>query len=169
MYSRSVALVFVSILAIISVKASSLEPSIFESLRPALDRSDDVYGPDVNKDGVRDDIASFIAGADVTEQQRRYLMHYAAGMQRQVTYEQGAIDNPDQFARDMAQADVCVLSSFDDLEKAVFYHKKVQNYTANTKERARRLFAYSGSRDGTVVRLPSAESCPSIVENSNHN
>lgn len=127
--------------------------------RPVLDRSDDVAGPDVNQDGVRDDIAAFIAGLPATDQQKAYLMTYAVGIQKQATYTPGSLEDPDQHARDMAQATVCVLSSFEDFEQAVLYHKQVQNYTANTKERARRLFAYSQSRNGTVVRLPSKDNC----------
>lgn len=127
--------------------------------RPVLDRSDDVAGPDVNQDGVRDDIAAFIAGLPATDQQKTYLMTYAVGIQKETTYTPGSLADPDQHARDMALATVCVLSSFEDLEQAVLYHKQVQNYTANTKERARRLFEYSQSRNGTVVRLPSKDNC----------
>lgn len=127
--------------------------------RPILDRTDEIAGTDSNQDGVRDDIATFISGLPATSQQKTYLMTYAVGIQKQATYTPGSIPDPDQHARDMAQATVCVLSSFEDFEQASLYHKQVQNYTANTKERARRIFEYSQSRNGTVIRLPSADNC----------
>lgn len=134
--------------------------NISQKFRPQLSADpDDVHGPDENKDGVRDDIALFIDNLDVTPRQTYYLMVYAAGVQKEVTYTPDSLADPEQHARDMAKATVCVLSSFEDLEQAITYHQNVQNYTANTKERARRLFEYSTSRNGTVVRLPHRDVC----------
>lgn len=140
---------------------SACRGSFSEDYRANLNKppSPDVIGVDANNDGVRDDVAEFVNGLNITQAQKKHLMVYAAGLQQQATYFNGSIDNPDEHAKLMAQSTVCVLSSFEDFEMAVFFHKKLQSLTANTSERTARLLRYSHSRNGTVVRLPPKENC----------
>jgi hypothetical protein len=123
---------------------------------PKLDRSTSIPGPDVNNNGVRDDIEAYIAALQLTEVQKKALMQDAKAMQMTLT-----VDLTDKVALqrvgDIGMASTnCignVITNFSD------YSQKIESMTANTKERAKQYMKYNAARSGSVTSLPSGDTC----------
>lgn len=155
---RTFIIFFLCLLVFFNTKVYS---NIFNYI--SLDTSNTIAGLKI-KEGMREDIYNYIEDLKITEEQKKYLMIYARGVQKQVTFFEGSIKNPEQFSQHMILITVCFLSSFENLEVGIKYSKNIESYTANTKKRKKGLYGYSKSRDGTVTRLPSTDKCNTLKE-----
>jgi hypothetical protein len=123
---------------------------------PKLDRSTSIAGPDVNNNGVRDDIEAYIAALQLTEVQKKALMQDAKALQMALT-----VDTTDKVAVQkvgeiMMASSKCIggrIINFTD------YSLKIESITANTKERAKQYIKFNTASSGSVTSLPSGDTC----------
>lgn len=133
-----------------------------EGTIPKLDRSSALAGTDANTDGVRDDIATYIASLPYDASQKTALMQLASSLQMALT-----ADISDPAAMDAARLAIgrginCVFSSFPaaaDTARAAQVTTDLQELTMNTKERVKAYLVFTGSSDGVVLPNPSGDTC----------
>jgi hypothetical protein len=123
---------------------------------PKLDRSTSIAGPDVNNNGVRDDIEAYIAALQLTEVQKKALMQKAKSLQMTLT-----VDLTDKVALqrvgDIGMASTnCLSDSFTDFSSM---SEKIEGMTANTKERTKRYMQYNAARSGSSTTSPPNNYC----------
>ncbi len=127
---------------------------------PALDRSADLKGPDANNNGVRDDIEAWIASLPITETQKKAAMQSARALQNTLVVDLADNAALQRAGDQLAAAAVCRSDSFSqNFEDGSSLRSKVEAFTANTRERARRYLDYNKARSGSVTTLPSGNTC----------
>ncbi|MEO6603933.1 MAG: hypothetical protein ABIQ16_28880 [Polyangiaceae bacterium] len=132
---------------------------------PNLDRSTDVRGPDLDANGVRDDIDRFIAAQAYTSAQRAAAEQLARGLESALVLAgPGAVTTTAArpISLTVGNAIHCVFSRFDAPRGALSpqavaatYHKLI----ANTEPRVRAYLRYDHALEGTVYTLPRGDSC----------
>jgi hypothetical protein len=126
---------------------------------PALDRSSDIAGPDVNANGVRDDIEAWIQTQPVNDGQRRALVQKAKSLQRTLVVElkdQAALQRTGE---GLAASSKCGGDNFPDYADFSRLAGKIEAMTGNTKERAMRYMQYNRARSGSSTTRPSGDTC----------
>jgi hypothetical protein len=123
---------------------------------PKLDRSTSIAGPDVNNNGVRDDIEAYIAALQLIDVQKKALMQDAKVMQMTLT-----VDLTDKVALqkvgDALSASINCLS--DNMPNFGEYSQKIESMTANTKERSKQYLKYNAARSGSSTTSPPNNYC----------
>lgn len=128
---------------------------------PALDRSSDIAGPDVNANGVRDDIEAWINAQSVNDGQRKALMQDARATQQTLLVDlkdQAALQKADD---GLAASSNCGLIQFSPYAIFSQLAGKIEAMTANTKERTLRYLQYNAARSGSSTTLPDGNTCES--------
>jgi hypothetical protein len=123
---------------------------------PKLDRSTSIAGPDVNNDGVRDDIEAYIAALQLTEVQKKAAMQKAKSLQMTLT-----VDLTDKVAVQkvgdaLAASTNCLGASIADFSSM---SEKIEGMTANTKERAKQYIKFNAASSGSVTSSPPNNFC----------
>lgn len=125
---------------------------------PTLGRSTSLTGPDANGDGVRDDIAQWIAQQPATTDQKSALLQLASALQQALL-----VDLNDQAAllavsaREHA-AVKCVVRRH--VKSVVGDAVRVlERMTANTRERAHAYLQYANAMNGSVSQSPEGDGC----------
>ena len=126
---------------------------------PALDRSSDIAGPDVNQNGVRDDIEAWINAQPVTEPQRKALMQKARTLQRTLLIDLGDKSELEASGARIAASSRCGLIQFPDYLDFSKLAGRIEAMTANTKERAQRYMQYNAARSGSSTTSPRGDTC----------
>jgi hypothetical protein len=128
---------------------------------PKLDRSTSIAGPDVNNNGVRDDIEAYIAALQLTELQKKAAMQTAKALQMTLT-----VDLTDKVALQkvgdgLMASTRCLGKVFRDAQGTMQYDfgDKLEGFTANTKERSKQYMKYNAARSGSVTSMPSGDTC----------
>ena len=144
------------------------EPTLIEKIKaledsgayPKLDRSADIKGPDVNNNGVRDDIDAWIAALPITDAQKKAATQDAQILQRTLL-----VDLADKVALQavgdgMAASTKCLGDAFNPKrEESYKLSSKIEAMTANTKERATRYMLYNRARSGSSTPSPKDNYC----------
>jgi hypothetical protein len=126
---------------------------------PALDRSSDIAGPDVNQNGVRDDIEAWINAQPVNDGQRKALMQKAQALQKTLLVD---LKDPAALQRTgegLAASSHCGLIQFSPYATFSKLSGKIESMTANTRQRAERYMKYNAARSGSSTTLPNWNTC----------
>jgi len=126
---------------------------------PTLDRSDDIAGPDANKNGVRDDIEAWINTLDVTELQRKALMQKAKSLQQTLLVDLDDKDAVQRVGQELMASTNCGGDRFSPYAVFSTLRGKIEVMTANTRERASRYMQYNKARSGSSTTLPNYDTC----------
>jgi hypothetical protein len=124
---------------------------------PKLDRTDTLGGVDANADGVRDDIAAFIAELPLNADQKRAFMQKARALQGTLF-----VDLNDKIAQQKSgDRTMAATNCTGDKLPEVFHivGQKLQALTFNTNPRMRRYMQYNAGRSGSVTSMPIGDSC----------
>jgi len=125
---------------------------------PVLDRTATVPGVDANNDGVRDDIATYVASLPDAPTQKSALLqtHKAfvaalqAGLADSTTTAEGA-------SLKMANAVNCLSVQYPDgYDQRI---REMRRNTVNTKKRFDAYMEYTKKIDGSVLTLPEGNTC----------
>jgi hypothetical protein len=129
---------------------------------PTLDRSDDIAGPDANKNGVRDDIEAWINALNVTEPQRQALMQDARSTQRTLLVDLADKAALQRVGEGLMAATKCSGDRFEPArEESYPLSNKIEAMTANTRARAARYMQYNRARSGSSTSYPRGDTCES--------
>ncbi|HSX94689.1 MAG TPA: hypothetical protein VLG41_17330, partial [Hydrogenophaga sp.] len=136
---------------------------------PALDRSTDIAGPDIDRNGIRDDIDAYIAALPVNDAVKKAARQVARVQQKSLL-----IDLKDRISllalSDASMASTACMSETVEAGLPLERHYKVRRdghaitlkieaITANTPERAGRYLAYMGALHGTTTTYPTGKVC----------
>ena len=127
---------------------------------PTLDRSDDIAGPDANKNGVRDDIEAWIGTFDVTELQRKALMQKAKALQQTLLVDLADKVAVQRAGEGLAASTKCAGDRFAPVRSNSYaITDKIEAMTANTRKRAARYMQYNKARSGSSTTYPRGDTC----------
>lgn len=138
------------------------EPDARTTPMPALDRSTDLAGPDIDQDGVRDDIAAWIMLAYSEPAQRRAAMQSARAMQRVFTVDLANRDAVKEVNRGIVEADSCIFAVFDPEDQTTPAGKASQDLESiatNTRSRLKHYLAFNKVLDGSTWTTPNKNTC----------
>ena len=126
---------------------------------PNLDRSDSVLGPDINNNGIRDDIEAFIASLQLPDKQAKAALQSAKAMQLTLsvdTSDKAAVQRVGEIS--MASTN-CLFDSIPDGQIANQLGLAIESKTANTKIRVTKYLAYNSASSGSSTSSPSGDTC----------
>lgn len=126
---------------------------------PKLDRSSDIVGPDVNKNGVRDDIEAWLNTLQVSDAQRKALMQDARATQRTLVVDLKDKAALQRTGEGLTASTNCGGDNFSPYATWSSLAGKIEAMTANTKERAVRYMQYNAARSGSSTTLPDGNTC----------
>jgi hypothetical protein len=124
-----------------------------------LDRSDSLLSPDLNVNGVRDDIRAYINSLSLEPAKLRAALQNAKALQMTL-----AVDVTDKAAVQavgdiqMASAKCFVRVFNGDPNESQISHA-LESKTANTKTRVMKYLAYNSASSGSVTSSPSGDTC----------
>ena len=155
-----------------TVAASGPPPSAGQQLReeiarleqqgvlPVLDRGTDLRGPDVNNNGVRDDIDAYIAALPITDVQRKAALQTARAQQRSLLTDLTDKAAVKALGDASMAATACIGDMFEpELRRAHELSRRIEAITANTPERAKRYIQYMRALSGTSTAYPEGNTC----------
>ncbi|MDF3834175.1 hypothetical protein P3W85_14595 [Cupriavidus basilensis] len=126
---------------------------------PTLDRSSDVKGPDLNANGIRDDIDVWIEKQGLGNAEKKAVQQLSRGLQVALLVD---LTNPTAI-RDAATANnlavKCVITRSPDAGSGYRTVTDLEKITANTKSRVKAYLAYNATLDGTVSKSPEGDGC----------
>ena len=128
--------------------------------RSDLSINENVSGIDANSNGIRDDIDRFIESLPVTTEQKNHLSAYAFYIQLTMVITPLTREKSDELAKKKAQAQICAMNALSNRKQGREYIRQIETNSINTYQRKQAYDAYNKSRNGTELRLPSAENCP---------
>jgi hypothetical protein len=126
---------------------------------PTLDRSSSLNGPDVNTNGVRDDIDTYLGAQSYTGPQLQAVRQTAkalAAILRVDPLDQDALRASDLSLQKSIR---CVYSRFPEGDQASIVIKTLEKMTANTKARVEAYIKYQTAMNGKVFASPQGDSC----------
>ncbi len=126
---------------------------------PALDRSADIAGPDVNNNGVRDDIEAWISSQQVNEAQKKALRQDARATQRTLLVDLTDKAALQKTGEGLAASSRCGMLRFPDYFDFSKLAGKIEAMTANTRQRAERYMKYNAARSGSSTMNPRGDTC----------
>jgi hypothetical protein len=139
--------------------AQQIEALERKSAYPALDRSSDIAGPDVNQNGVRDDIEAWINSLNITDLQRRALMQKARALQQTLLVDPTDKVAVQRVGEALMASTNCGGDRFTPYSEFSHLRGKIEAMTANTRERAESYMQYNKASSGSVTALPNHDTC----------
>ena len=136
---------------------------------PALDRSTSIAGPDVDGNGIRDDIDAYIAALPVNDAMKKATRQVARVQQKALLIDLN--DRSTLLAlSDASMASTACMSETAEMGVPLEQHirvrraghaiaLKIEAITANTPERADRYMAYMRALHGTTTTYPEGKVC----------
>jgi len=125
---------------------------------PSLNRDATVSGPDMNANGVRDDIDTYIASLADTPPQKAALRQISSAIGNAMT-----INISDQSAllaasKRIADASACTHTRYDSATSSM-KNTEMEKLTVNTKIRFKAYEKFSAAISGTTFVLPEGDGC----------
>lgn len=127
---------------------------------PVLDTSQSLEGLDNDQNGIRDDIDSYILTLQLADQQKDRLGEFAKVLQKIQISNLNSPEIIEAIGFEMARSIYCFGFTFEnDILEFSTHIKRLQAYTANTRNRTYRYIEYNTRRNGAVLEPTAEESC----------
>ncbi len=127
---------------------------------PKLNHDREIKGPDLNQNGIRDDIDEYIRRTYHQPEQRKAVEQYAIQSQAVLLVDKTDMIRVRQLNYESARAIYCIYEVFPhDNQTASNVVKSVGAITTNTKQRFQENLAYSKALDGTSMTMPRDDYC----------
>ncbi len=151
----------------ISVMSSMTPKQKVQSLEeqgaiPKLDRSSDIQGPDVNNNGIRDDVETFIATNYASPPQRAAAEQFAKVIQAAMLVDKNDPAAVKATSLKSSKAVHCIYARFDGnagTKQPAAVVEEVESISASTKARLLAYLAFSKALDGTAGSVPEGDTC----------
>ncbi|MFC3024056.1 hypothetical protein ACFODT_09470 [Vibrio zhugei] len=141
-----------------STVAEALTAADQSGAYPQLNRDTSVAGPDVNNNGVRDDIDTYISSLPDSALQKAALIQSSSSITNAMTIDiadQNALTNA---LKQIANASACLHARYDS-STASSKSSDMEKLTVNTKERSTAYEAFSTAVSGQSFVLPQGDGC----------
>jgi len=129
---------------------------------PKLDRSNTLLGPDVNSNGVRDDIDAYLAANYTSSDQLSAATQFAKGMQNSLKVDPTDLPAVRLVDLEGSRAINCIFSKFEGgkiSREPARVGSEIESMTANTKQRLLAYLKYNKALDGTSSSIPEGDTC----------
>ena len=124
-----------------------------------LDISGDIAGPDINTNGIRDDIDAYIAKQGYTASQLKSVQQIAKAQADILLVDIGSQDALRLSDLSLQKSINCVFSKFPAAGKSAGAIKNIEKITVNTKLRVEVYTKYQIAMNGKVLASPQGDSC----------
>ena len=121
---------------------------------PELDRSDSLTGPDTDNNGIRDDIDRYLLTVEASEAEMLALVQVARSFQAVQASDLSSENKLRELDDVIVKAATCVIRTYGSAVDGDRERRKLQGYTANTRNRTRHYIKYNQLVDGSVFKLP---------------
>lgn len=124
--------------------------------------AEDAQGPDINNNGIRDDIETYIATNYTSTTQRTAAEQFARVMQAAMLVDKADIAAAKAIALQGSKAVNCIYSRFDGnagSKQPSAVVEELKSVSTNTKARLLAYLAYSKALDGTAGSIPEGDTC----------
>jgi len=121
---------------------------------PELDRSDSLTGPDRDNNGIRDDIDRYLLTVEASEAEMLALVQVARALQAVQASDLSSENKLRELDDVIVKAATCVIRTYGSAVDGDRESRKLQGYTANTRNRTRHYIKYGQLRDGSIFKLP---------------
>ena len=129
---------------------------------PKLDRSSSIAGPDINKNGIRDDIDAWIGALPITDAQKKAAEQAARVRQAELLVDLNDKAEHDRLGVMASRSIKCLRVVFmPDYQRGYDLSSQIEAITANTKERAKQYIAFNRAVSGTVESSVAGNTCDS--------
>lgn len=138
---------------------ASLEAS---GVIPKLDRSSDLAGPDVNGNGVRDDIDTLIAANYTAPAERAAATQLAKTFQASLVVDLSNTVAVRAVSTSMSRATHCIFITFtgkNGSQVPDVVATNIESVSVSTKARLLKYLAYAKALDGTSTASPDGDTC----------
>ena len=129
---------------------------------PALDRSDDLAGPDNDGDGIRDDIERYINHHYAHGEEKRAARQFAKSARKVFQIDLSNLQSVKKINQQMTAATVCAHEAFKysgSVETGAQVTTTIEALNANTQPRSKRYAEFAAALDGTTWSLPKGDGC----------
>jgi len=129
---------------------------------PKLDRSNTLLGPDVNSNGVRDDIDAYLAANYTSSEQLSAATQAAKAMQNTLKVDPTDLPAVRLVERQNSRAINCLYSTFEGgniSKEPARVGTEIESMTSNTKQRLLAYLKYNKALDGTHSSMPDGDTC----------
>jgi len=125
---------------------------------PKLNRDDDVAGPDVDANGVRDDLDAYVASLPDSELKKKAMLQDFSATQYSITLDPSNESSVNEGLRRISDSMKCLYSRYD-LSTANKRSKEVETYTINTELRAEAYESFNQAANGHAVSGAEGDTC----------
>lgn len=125
---------------------------------PTLNRDATVAGPDIDNNGIRDDLDALIAALPDAAPQKAALRQSAVALQAALTADPATQGESLAASRQISAASACLYARFE----APLAHKKsleIEKLTVNTRNRLIAYQRFAKAIAGTTIALPQGDGC----------
>ena len=124
---------------------------------PVLDRTDTISGVDANGDGVRDDIATYVASLPDSEKQRKSLIQFHKALNMAMQADRNDRLSLRNAANAISMGITCLSNAYenDSNEK----RKEIRKLTINTRVRYDAYARFNSSMSGSTLRIEREAEC----------
>ena len=128
---------------------------------PKLNHDRDIKGPDVNQNGIRDDVDLYIEKNFINMEQRQAVKQFAMVLQESLLLDTSRQYPLRKIAFEKSRAIGCIYQRFsqDTRHKPSNVVQHVIAVTTNTKQRFKAYLAFSKAMDGKSITLPNENLC----------
>jgi len=125
---------------------------------PKLNRDDDVAGPDVDGNGVRDDLDAYVASLPDSEPQKKAMLQVFSSIQYLIT-----LDTSDEAAikEGLRLIPASIKCLYKQYGKTTAHNrfKEIETYIINTESRAEAYSSVGVAANGRTMSSPEGDSC----------
>ena len=118
----------------ISSISDAIDRLVAEGKYPRLNRDSDVAGPDVDGNGVRDDLDAYVASLPDKEEQKKAAIQYLAAYQYAITIDFKNSQEVDDAITKTMDATSCIFERYG-ADEAMKITKNLETYLFNTRAR----------------------------------
>ena len=118
---------------------------------PILDRSDSLAGPDINANGVRDDIERYIDGKPDTQSQKNSLKALSRSLSRAMTVDTRDPNALRGVANSINLAVICIHETYPSDKASPMVHE-FEKLTVNTRARYSAYMKFNSAMNGSVMK-----------------
>lgn len=129
---------------------------------PKLDRSSDIQGPDVNANGIRDDVEAYIATHYTSPPQRAAAEQFARVIETAMFVDKTDAAALKAVSLKSSKAVHCIYDHFDvnaGAKHPAAVIEEIESISTSTKARLLAYLAYSKALDGKAGSVPEGDTC----------
>jgi len=154
-FLTTVTLSFIFVLNACALTKSEVKNLKKDNLIPVLGRSADLAGPDLDNNGIRDDIDAYINKTYTNEKERKAAQQFARAMQHIILVDVNDEDAVNEASLLSNYAINCIGDTFNTWKTL----DEIKAMTTSTEKRLNAYLNYNSARDGSTSSLPKGDTC----------